>query len=161
MKLVAGIGNVFLGDDAFGCEVARRLLSTPLAGDVRVVDFGIRGLDLVFALLDPYETVVLIDATPRGGVPGTLYTIEPDLAQVETIPPSLETHAMDPLRVLAVARSLGAHLERVILLGCEPERPEPVERMGLSEPVQRAVAEAAVLVAQLVNSERTIHATGG
>ena len=83
--LIACIGNIFLGDDGFGVEVARRLANRRLAGrrsagptlpdDVRVVDFGIRGLDLVYALLDGYETAILVDATPRGGEPGTLYLI--------------------------------------------------------------------------------------
>src|SRR6516225_7125141 len=77
--LVAGIGNIFLGDDAFGVEVARRLAARPQPDGVRVADFGIRGIDLTYALLDGYETVILVDATPRGGQPGTLYVIEPDV----------------------------------------------------------------------------------
>src|SRR5438128_1754175 len=77
--LVAGVGNIFLGDDAFGVEVAQRLARRPLPAGVRVVDFGIRGLDLAYALLDPYEAVILVDAMPRGEQPGTLYVLEPDL----------------------------------------------------------------------------------
>ena len=76
--LIAGIGNIFLGDDAFGVEVVQRLARRPLPEEVRVVDFGIRGLDLTYALLDGYETVILVDAAPRGGPPGTLYVLEPD-----------------------------------------------------------------------------------
>jgi hydrogenase maturation protease len=76
--LVACIGNIFLGDDAFGVEVAQRLAGRGLPEGVRVVDFGIRGLDLTFALLDDYEAVILVDATPRGGDPGTLYVLELD-----------------------------------------------------------------------------------
>ena len=75
--LIAGIGNIFLGDDAFGVEVARRLVRRRLPDGVRVVDFGIRGLDLTYALLDGYEAVILVDAAPRGGPPGTLYVLEP------------------------------------------------------------------------------------
>ena len=82
MILVAGIGNIFFGDDAFGSEVARRLADRQVPENVHVKDFGIRGLDLVYALLDGYDGVILIDATPRGGPPGTLYTIEPDLAEL-------------------------------------------------------------------------------
>ena len=81
--LVAGIGNIFLGDDAFGSEVARRLLLKPWPACVRVEDFGIRGFDLTFALMDGYDVVILVDATPRGGLPGTLYTIEPDLSELD------------------------------------------------------------------------------
>ncbi|MDQ3686285.1 MAG: hydrogenase maturation protease, partial [Acidobacteriota bacterium] len=53
--LIAGIGNIFLGDDAFGCEVAQRLSGRTLPDEVRVVDFGIRGLDLAYALMDGYD----------------------------------------------------------------------------------------------------------
>ncbi len=79
--LIAGIGNIFLGDDAFGVEVVRRLSRSArkLPDEVRIVDFGIRGFDLAYALMEGYEVAILVDATPRGGVPGTLYTIEPDL----------------------------------------------------------------------------------
>src|ERR1051325_7107702 len=77
--LVAGIGNIFMGDDAFGCEVARRLSARTLPAGVRVVDFGIRGFDLAYAIMDGPDVTVLVDATPRGGAPGTVYTIEPDL----------------------------------------------------------------------------------
>ncbi len=76
--LIAGIGNIFLGDDAFGSEVARRLAAQPIPDGVRVVDFGIRGFDLAYALIDGYDATILVDATPRGGSPGTLYLIEPD-----------------------------------------------------------------------------------
>ena len=86
MILVAGIGNIFFGDDAFGSEAARRLANRPVPQHVHVVDFGIRGLDLVYALLDSYDAVILIDATPRGGAPGTLYTIEPDLDDRDASP---------------------------------------------------------------------------
>src|SRR5438045_8939975 len=99
MILVAGIGNIFLGDDAFGSKVARRLAYRPVPQHVHVVDFGIRGLDLVYALLDGYDAVILIDATPRGGSPGTLYTIEPDLAELSKTSAQLEAHGMDPMRV--------------------------------------------------------------
>src|ERR1700734_1751902 len=76
--LIAGIGNIFLGDDAFGSEVARRLAARPMPDGVKVVDFGIRGFDLTYALLDGSDATILVDATPRGGPPGTLYVIEPD-----------------------------------------------------------------------------------
>ena len=80
--LVAGIGNIFMGDDAFGVEVARRLSQRTLPAGVRVSDFGIRGFDLAYALQDGYETTILIDACPRGEEPGTLFVVEPDLAEI-------------------------------------------------------------------------------
>lgn len=114
--LVAGIGNIFLGDDAFGSEVARRLQSRPLPDGVRVVDFGIRGFDLVYALLDNYDLTIFVDATPRGGEPGTLYTIEPDLSELDNLDEramAIEPHGMNPLKVLGMVKSMrgrsGAH----------------------------------------------------
>ena len=38
--LIAGIGNIFLGDDAFGVEVARSLARRTLPGEIQVKDFG-------------------------------------------------------------------------------------------------------------------------
>ncbi len=130
--LVAGIGNIFLGDDAFGSEVARRLLRKPWPSSVRVEDFGIRGFDLTFALLETYDVVILVDATPRGGVPGTLYTIEPDLSELDRPgagATALEPHAMNPLNVLRAAKSMGAEFGEVLLIGCEPS-PENLDPDG-------------------------------
>ncbi|HYR91771.1 MAG TPA: hydrogenase maturation protease [Terriglobia bacterium] len=150
MILVAGIGNIFFGDDAFGSEVARRLWSRDLPEGVRVVDFGIRGIDLVYALLDGHDTVIIVDAAPRGGPPGTLYVIEPDLNQVE--PTGLEAHSMDLMRVLALARNMGAELHRVRIVGCEPESLGSQEegRMGLSPPVNAALDEAIGIIESLI-----------
>lgn len=153
--LVAGIGNIFLGDDAFGSEVARRLLGRKLPDSVRVVDFGIRGFDLAYALMDGYELTVLVDATPRGGEPGTLYTIEPDLGapgDSDAQEVMVETHGMNPLNVLRLVRSMGGAFGRIILLGCEPAPlDDPVEgRMGLSAPAEAAAREAVALIESLI-----------
>jgi hydrogenase maturation protease len=153
--LIAGIGNIFLGDDAFGSEVARQLQQQPLPEEVLVTDFGIRGLDLVYALLDGYETTILVDATPRGGVPGTLYTIEPELAELDDLNAAaltFEPHGMNPIKVLAMVKAMGGQFKRVLLVGCEPGPLESEEegRMGLSEPVQAAVNQAVELIGTLV-----------
>lgn len=152
--LIAGIGNIFLGDDAFGSEVARRLAQRTLPDEVRVVDFGIRGLDLVYALLDNYEVTVFVDATPRGEAPGTLYTIEPDLREFDELNEQdamIEPHGMNPMKVLGMVKAMGGEFKRILLVGCEPE---PIsadeERMGLSEPVEHAVEEAIRLIESLV-----------
>jgi hydrogenase maturation protease len=149
--LIAGIGNIFLGDDAFGVEVAQRLAAAELPPEVRVADFGIRGLHLAYDLLEGgYDTTILLDATPRGGKPGTLYLIEPDLSS-ETMGPA-DAHAMNPEAVLAALRALGGRPGRVLVLGCEPESVE--ESMGLSEPVAGAVDEAVRMVREVVARER-------
>jgi len=155
--LIAGIGNIFLGDDAFGVEVAQRLLRRRLPEEVRTVDFGIRGLDLTYALLDGYQSVILVDATPRGGTPGTLYVIEPEVSEPSDPaaapgPEMLEMHALDPEKVLRLARALGGRIERVLLVGCEPQPLAREDDMppALSEPVQAAVDEAVELVESLV-----------
>src|ERR1700736_5676334 len=85
--LIACVGNIFLGDDAFGVEVARRLAYHPLPPGVRVIDFGIRGLDLTYALLDGCEGPILVDAAPRGEAPGTLSVIQPDPIDQASLPP--------------------------------------------------------------------------
>jgi hydrogenase maturation protease len=151
--LIAGVGNIFLGDDAFGVEVAQRLARRPLPEDVRVVDFGIRGLDLAYTLLEPYEAVVLVDATPRGGAPGTLYVLEPEVgAPDESGGTLVEAHALDPVKVLRLAAALGGPAQRLLLVGCEPEPAADAEdmSMGLSAPVQAAVDEAVTLIESLV-----------
>ena len=150
--LIAGVGNIFLGDDAFGVEVLRHLMTRTLPESVSVKDFGIRGFDLAYALLEPWDAVILVDAVPRGDAPGTLYTIEPDLAgvaaQSEEAP---DAHSMDPVKVMRMAQSLGEITARVLLVGCEPADLGGEEgRMGLTEPIQRAIPEAVVMVEELV-----------
>ncbi len=151
--LVACIGNIFLGDDAFGVEVARRLAQRPWPDEVRVVDFGIRGLDLTYALLDGYETAILVDATPRGGTPGTLYVLEPIVSEMdEEATPQVEAHSLDPEKVLRLAAVMGGRVERLLLVGCEPAPcadPEEMQ-MEMSEPVRAAVEEAVPLIESLV-----------
>jgi hydrogenase maturation protease len=143
--LVAGIGNVFLGDDGFGCALAERVA---LAG-VDVADFGIRGMDLAYALAD-YDVVVFLDATPRGGTPGTLYVIEPDL---DDVPAGFDAHGMDPVQVLALAKTLGSALPRTLVLGCEPAAVE--EFTGLSASVEAALGQAEKLLEEVVRKETT------
>ncbi len=150
--LVAGIGNVFLGDDGFGVEVARRLLGERMPEGVRVADFGIRGVHLAYELMDDYDTAILVDATPQGSEPGTLYLIEPDLDEVDTPQntdrPLMDAHDMTPQAVLALLKVLGGRVGRVLVLGCEPAVAD--ERIGLSEPVARSVDEAVRVVRELV-----------
>src|SRR3954453_6711754 len=115
--LVAGIGNVFLADDGWGVALAERLAEPVLPEGVAVVDYGIRGMDLAYALGEGWDAVVLLDATPRGEPPGTVYLIE---AEVDEGALAVETHGMDPVKVLAMARALGAEPPRTYVVGCEP-----------------------------------------
>ena len=146
--LIACIGNIFLGDDAFGVEVARRLAEIGLPDGARAVDFGIRGLDLAYALAGGYEAVILVDAAPRGGEPGTLYVLElrPEKSDVQGdkagVP--LEAHQLDPVKVLRLARAIGDCTSRVYLVGCEPGSIDSAEEFGaeLSAPVRAAAHEA-------------------
>ena len=140
---------------AFGSEVARELLKKDLPENVRVVDFGIRGLDLAYILLDGKEDVtIFVDATPRGGEIGTLYTIEPDLAELDENleeNAALNPHGMNPLKVLAMVKSMGGDLKRILLVGCEPEMlNEGEEKMGMNEVVELAVFEAVKIIEKLV-----------
>jgi hydrogenase maturation protease len=150
--LVAGIGNVFLGDDGWGVALAGRLASRTQPRGVDVVDFGIRGMDLAYAMQDGYDAVVFLDATPRGERPGTLYVIEPELDGIEM---TVDAHGMDPVKVLALARTLGAHaLPRTLVVGCEPQTRMSAEDerivAELTEPVRASLDEAVVLVEDLL-----------
>jgi hydrogenase maturation protease len=151
--LIACIGNIFLGDDGFGVEVAQRLAGRALPPGVVVKDFGIRGFDLAFALLEPRDLTVLVDACPRGGNPGTVYLVDPDLASLGPEEATLDTHAMNPMSVLRMVRSMGGEQSRVLLVGCEPLDfgPEEEGKLGLSETVQAAVDEAVAMIETLVS----------
>jgi hydrogenase maturation protease len=153
--LVAGIGNVFLGDDGFGVALAGRLAKQRLPDGVEVVDFGIRGMDLALALQDGYDAAVLLDATPRGHPPGTLYVIEPRLEEGDV---GIDAHGMDPVKVLALARHMShppGPPPRTLVVGCEPGDVENVA--SLTEPVRAALDEAVRLVesviADLINDQ--------
>ena len=152
--LVAGVGNIFLADDAFGPEVIRALDEDPLPPQVRVRDFGIRGMDLAYELLDGYDTAVLVDAAVRGHEPGTLSLIEPELPGGATAGPTPEAHGMDPAKVLALAAPLGDEpLPRVLVLACEPELRTPADEdiaPGISTTVREAVGRAVAALHTLV-----------
>jgi hydrogenase maturation protease len=151
--LIAGIGNIFLGDDAFGVEAVKRLAARKLPEAVRVADFGIRGFDLVYALQDGYETTILVDACAQGQPPGTVFVIEPDLnspgnAEQQSV---VETHGMNPVNVIRMAKAMNAPLKRVLVVGCEPETLGGEEgAMGLSGPVEAALDEAVRVIESLV-----------
>jgi hydrogenase maturation protease len=150
--LIAGIGNIFLGDDGFGCEVTERLARREWPESVRVVDFGIRALDLVYALSEGYDAAILVDAVLRGGEPGTVYLIDPDLSDLnDAVATFVDAHAMDPLKVLSLVRLMGGPIRHVFIVGCEPLTLGPEEgQMGLSNPVAAAVDEAVNCIESLV-----------
>lgn len=149
---MAGVGNIFFGDDGFGPEVARALALDPPAG-TKVEDYGIRSLHLAYELLSGYDRAILIDAVPRGGTPGTLYVIEPEMRRTGAAP---DAHGMDLAGVFALLETLGGDPPPVVLVGCEPSAAE--ETIGLSEPVRAAIAPALELVRRL--AAEPVHATG-
>jgi hydrogenase maturation protease len=151
--LVAGVGNIFLGDDGFGVETVRRLAAERLPDRVETMDAGVRGVHLAYQLLDGYDTFVLVDATARGGVPGTLYVL--DAGECGAVEPDavLDGHRMTPDAVLALMGTLcagtgGTPPQRVLVVGCEPAGVE--EGMGLSPAVEAAVPEAVRLLLVLL-----------
>ena len=147
--LIAGIGNIFFGDDGFGVEVVRRLQSVTLPSRVRVADFGIRGVHLAYEILDAgYEKIILVDAAARGGEPGTLYVIEHDIDNEENRADSPDAHGMTPNGVFGLIKQLGGAPGRVLIVGCEPSSTQ--EEIGLSEPVAAAIDDAVNLVLKLV-----------
>jgi len=179
--LVAGIGNIFLSDDGFGVEVASRLSGRELPAGVKVVDYGIRGMHLAYDLANGYDTAILVDATPRGGEPGTIYVIEPDLSPAiapdtssratsataapggmpgSVASPLLDAHGMQPDVVLGLLDLLeGGRPGRILVVGCEPASVD--YGMGLSDPVAASVDEAVRVVLDLVGNGRTSLFTEG
>jgi hydrogenase maturation protease len=141
--LVAGIGNIFLGDDGFGPEVMRHVVGRGLGADVHPVDYGIRGMHLAYDLLEEWHALVLVDALPNRGAPGALHVFEADH---ETLCSSagLEAHSMDPAAVFATLSALGGTAPKTIVIGCEVENID--EGMGLSEPVAAAVPVAVAAI---------------
>ncbi len=153
--LIAGVGNIFLGDDGFGVEVASRLAAADLPDWVHVVDYGIRGMHLAYDLADSYSSAILVDAMARGGEPGTVYVVEPDRPSVPAESdgglagnPLFNAHGMQPDVVLGMLGLLGAADRQVLVVGCEPASVDP--GIGLSEPVAAAVDKAALAVLDLV-----------
>jgi hydrogenase maturation protease len=157
--LIAGVGNIFLGDDGFGVEVARRLTSAELPDWAQVADYGIRGMHLAYDLASGYTSAILIDATARGGAPGTIYVIEPDLTGPEpstvlddaalAANPMFNAHGMEPDVVLSMLGMLDSGPRQVLVVGCEPA--SVYYGIGLSEPVAAAVDEAVRVVLDLVS----------
>lgn len=156
--LVAGIGNVLLGDDGFGVCVVKKLLTRQMPEHIHVVDFGIRGMDLVYRLLKGYDIVVMADVIQRGGAPGSIYIIEPDLNSLQQLPHQnvpMEAHGMTPAKVFGLLHMMGGALPKhARLVGCEPESfgLEEGGRMGLSGPVEGAVDEAAAIIEELLQT---------
>ena len=153
--LVACVGNIFLGDDAFGVEVASRLRWELLPDGVKVVDFGIRSYDLAYALMEPWDEVILVDALPRGGAPGTLYVLEPELPRDGTDggPSAIDAHSMNPVAVLQMVHALGGKIRRMLVVGCEPSSVEAdgTGNFELSPPVHAAVGEAVETIKRLID----------
>ena len=155
--LVAGVGNIFLGDDGFGVAVADRLATEPLPDGVKVADFGIRSVHLAYELLDGYDSLVLIDAVGRGDPAGTLSVLEPELDPAplgESAPLGLmDAHGMHPEAVLSMLANLGGQVGRVLVVGCEPA--QVVEQIGLSAEVAGTVDKAVKVVKELVTELST------
>jgi hydrogenase maturation protease len=146
MILVAGVGNLFFGDDGFGVAVAQQLATTPPPG-ARVEDYGIRAIHLAFALLDPPDLCIIADCMSRGGAPGTLYVVDPELATHGTV---ADAHGMNLPVVFAAVRELGGTMPRTLVVGCEPADIEP--RMGLSAVVEHAIPGALELIRNLITN---------
>lgn len=162
--LVAGVGNIFFSDDAFGCEVVRRLAKEDLPEGVVVADFGIKGVHLAYELLEGYDTVIIVDATPCGGKPGDLYLIEPKLEEIAESPlvqaasegesALVDAHGLEPDAIFGMLKALGGNVGRALVVGCEPENIE--DGLGLTATVEAAVEPA---VRRLVDIIHRVHDT--
>jgi hydrogenase maturation protease len=152
--LVAGVGNVFLRDDAFGVEVVRLLAGRPVPDGVQVKDFGIRGVHLAYELLDGCDLFVLVDAAPRGEAPGTVSVVEVEVPEPDPeAGPVMDAHDLTPDSIFALLGSLGGRPGRSLLVACEPA--DVSAGMGLSEPVQEALPHAVRVVEEILAGART------
>jgi hydrogenase maturation protease len=155
--LVAGVGNAWLQDDAFGGECARRLEARGVPSGVTVMDFGTGGLDLAYEIMRGYDALILLDASRQGGEPGTLYVIEPSM---EDLSGSIEDgdvinpHGMDPQTVLRFVGAIGGFSGRVVVIGCEPGEVDEVG-LGLTPAVDEVVERALALVTDTIEELRT------
>ena len=155
--LVAGVGNAWLQDDAFGGECARRLEARGVPDGVTVMDFGTGGLDLAYEIMRGYHALVLVDVSRQGGEPGTLYVMEPDL---DEIAPTIEDgeainpHSMDPATVLRFVRAVGGWSGKVVIVACEPGDVEDLG-LGLSPALEAAVDQAIALIDETIAELRT------
>jgi hydrogenase maturation protease len=155
--LVAGVGNAWLQDDAFGGECARRLEAQGVPSGVTVMDFGTGGLDLAYEIMRGYDALVLLDASRQGGEPGTLYVIEPSMEEIEGQIEDgdvINPHGMDPQTVLRFVSAIGGFSGRVVVIGCEPGEVDDVG-LGLTGPVEEAVERALKLVTETIDELRT------
>ena len=155
--LVAGVGNAWLQDDAFGGECARRLEARGVPSGVTVMDFGTGGLDLAYEIMRGYDALVILDASRRGGEPGTLYVIEPSMEEIagsiedgEAINP----HSMDPATVLRFVRAVGGWSGKVVIVACEPGEVEDLG-IGLSPALEAAVDQAIALIDETIAELQT------
>jgi hydrogenase maturation protease len=159
--LVACVGNIFLSDDGFGVEVARRMAGRPRPDGVELVDFGIRGIHLTYQLMDGYDVLVVVDAAPRGHAPGTVTLLEVDQSSMDPAAgaaaaaavtngeaPLLDAHGLEPNAILRMLGPLGGRVRKVLVVACEPATVE--EGLGLSPEVQAAVGPAIDLVEELM-----------
>jgi hydrogenase maturation protease len=156
MILVAAIGNLWLGDDGFAGEVAKRLRERDLPTDVAVADFGTGGLDLAYEVMRGYDALVLVDVTRQGGDPGTLYVMDVDPESIEggiDDGVQIDPHGMDPETVLRFVKATNGWPGKVVVIACEPEQVEEVG-IGLSAPVEAAVEGAVQLVVETVEELR-------
>ena len=155
--LIAGIGNIFKGDDGFGVEVVARLVRRHLPDGVKVIDFGIRGIDLTYALMDGYSAAVMVDTMQHGEAPGTVSVIEPEPGpEEEPSDLAFSPHDLDPAKVLRLTKILGGNCPRLLVIACEPLTfGDEDGAMGLSDPVAAAVDPAVIAIEALVR--RLLH----
>ena len=146
--LVAGVGNVFQRDDAFGVEVIRLLEGRPRPPGVKVADFGIRGVHLVYELLDGCDLFVLVDAAQRGCAPGTVTVLEVEPEHLPSPSGVMDAHGLAPDQVFAMLAALGGRPGRSLVVACEPA--DVSAGMGLSDQVREALPQAVRAVEEIL-----------
>lgn len=153
--LVAGFGNLLLGDDGFGIAVLRALGAEPLPPEVETMEVGTGGMELVFGLMSGCRKLIVVDVVRRGHPPGTMYVFRPSEADLALAPDqSIDPHFAEPTRAMKMAKKLGYLPEDVTVVGCEPGSCEL--DLTLSPPVREAVEQAAGKIREVLGVAHAI-----
>lgn len=151
--LIAGFGNVLLGDDGFGVHVIKRLAAMTLPSHVQTMDVGIGGMELVLRLKTGFDEVIVVDAVRRGETPGTLFVFAPNERELNRDSgKALNPHVAEPLAAMRMAKTLGVLPAAITVVGCEPENCSP--GIGLSAAVSAAIDPSLNVIRKLVEQTR-------
>ena len=137
--LIAGIGNVLLGDDGVGPYVAHVLASSlDFEPGVQVEDLGTPALDLIDHLTG-LDALILVDSVDDGAPAGTIHLYRKEDILRHGPPVRMDPHSPALTESLLAADFVGSAPAEVLLIGVSGSRYEA--GCQLSVPVQSAVVQ--------------------